>query len=68
MNQNFKVFDSSSSIYHIKPDFPYEYDMYYDINIQTAFIYYNGKWVRFSTSLSKKEERILKLKELGFDK
>jgi phosphopantetheine adenylyltransferase len=51
----------------MKPDNPKDYDMYYDGDVSTVFIYFNKKWQTFSSSLTREEERYLKLKELGFD-
>jgi hypothetical protein len=50
-----------------KPVKPHEYDAYYDTDKQTCYIYYNDEWIIFSTVLTKKHERYLKLKILGFD-
>lgn len=65
-NYNFSI-ENSLGWNHSKPDDPHEYDAYYDMHHQTAYVYYNNKWVVFSTSLTKSHERYLKLKELGFD-
>jgi hypothetical protein len=50
--------------HHHKPDFPQEYDVYYELHTQTMFIYYNNGWTIFSATLTKLHERYLKLKEL----